>query len=89
METLPEDDIYESRTRSEHGVADRRATLRLADPPGGRDFDVQAEPELSGASDAVTVVLPAREGARFPAWPRTRRVASEDRVPDVLSHQHY
>lgn len=76
METLPEDDIYESRTRSEHGVADHRATLRLADQPRGRDFDVPAEPTPPGAGDAVTVVLPAREGVRFPAWPRTRRVAA-------------
>lgn len=76
METLPEDDIYERRTRSEHGVADHRATLHLADQSGGRDFDVQAEPEPPGASDAVTVVLPAHEGARLPAWPRTRRVAA-------------
>ncbi len=80
METLPEDDIYESRARSEHGVEDRRATLRLADPPGGRDFDVQAEPEPPGASDAVTVVLPAHEAehvrhpifARYTTGPRPR-----------------
>ena len=42
-ETLPEDDIYDNRGRSEHDVEDRRATLRLGDPPGGCDFDVQAE----------------------------------------------
>jgi len=76
METLPEDDIYESRTRSEHGVEDRRATLRLADPPGGRDFDVPAEPEPSGASDAVTVVLPARGRVRFGGRLRAPRVVA-------------
>jgi hypothetical protein len=77
MEILPEDDIYERRGRSEHGVADHRAPLRPANQPDGRDFDdVPTEPEPPGVSDAVTVMLPAHEGARLPAWLRTRGVAA-------------
>lgn len=65
VETLPEDNIYDSRARPEHGVEDRRVTLRLADPSSSCDFGVQAEPEAQGTSDAVTVVLSAHGRVRF------------------------
>lgn len=75
METLPEDAIYDSRGRLERGVEDCWTTLRLGDPPGGGDFDVQVEPEVQRADDAVTVVLLARGRVRFGGQLRAPRVA--------------
>lgn len=56
-------------------MVDGGATLRLADPPGS-DFDVQLKPKSLDASDAVTIVLPARVRGQFPAWLRAPRVAA-------------
>ncbi len=75
METLPEDDIYESPARLKRGGEDRLAVIRLGDPAGGGDCDVEAKPEPPRASDAVTVVLPAASACGWPAgcgrrvWP--------------------
>lgn len=76
VETLPEDNIYDSRGRLERGVEDCWTTLRLGDPPGGGDFDIQVEPEVQRANDAVTVVLPARGRVRFGGQLRAPRVAA-------------
>jgi hypothetical protein len=76
METLPEDDIYESRARTKRGGEDHRAVIRLGDPARGGDVDVEAEPEPSRASDAVTVVLPPRERVRLAGRLRAPRVAA-------------
>jgi hypothetical protein len=76
METLPEDDIYQTWGRSERSTEDRWATLRLGDRPGGCDLDVQAEPEVVGASDAATVVLPSRARVRFGGRLKAPRVAA-------------
>ena len=76
METLPEDDIYESRARTKRGGEDHRAVIRLGDPARGGDVDVEAEPEPSRASDAVTVVLPPHERVRLARRLRAPRVAA-------------
>lgn len=76
METLPEDDIYESLGPSARGVAHRRATLRLADLSGGCDFDAQPEPEPVDVGEPVTVILPAHGRGRFPVRLRAPRIAA-------------
>lgn len=75
VETLPEDDVYESRAPSGHAAEDA-VTMRLGDPPGGCDFGVQAEPDPRSADDAATVVLPARKQGRFPVRLRAPRMAA-------------
>ena len=76
METLLDDDIYESLTPSAPGVADGRAMLRLADLSGAGDFDVQPEPEPVDVGEAVTVILLAQGRGRFPVRLRAPRVAA-------------
>jgi hypothetical protein len=55
METLPEDDVYESLSPSARGAVDPRATLRLAGLSGGCDLDAQSEPEPVDVGEAVTI----------------------------------
>jgi hypothetical protein len=76
METLPEDDIYESRARFRRGGEDRLTVIRLGDPAGGRDVDVEAKPKSLRPSDAVTVVLPPRERVWLAGRLRAPRVAA-------------
>jgi hypothetical protein len=77
MEALPEDNIRESRSRSEDDVRDGRATPCLTDSLGCRaDVHFGLEPEPSRAGDAVTVVLPAHGRGRFLASLRAPRVAA-------------
>lgn len=76
METLPEDDIYESGARLRRGGEDPLTVTRLGDPAGGRDIDVEAKPEPLRPSDAVTVVLPPRERVRLAGRLRAPRVAA-------------
>ncbi len=76
METLPEDDVYESLAPSARGAADPRAMLRLADSLGAGDFDAQPESEPVDVGEAVTVILPAHGRGRFPVRLRAPRVAA-------------